>query len=472
VLEIREAGYDRTVIGPDAFAKQSFIDAMGEADNVLVASPFLFELASLETRQFAAEYRAAAGTEPTQWGAFCCDAALLLSHAVAEKGTSREAIREYLAGLNRPQRALRGITGRLQFGEHGNIRRPILFSRIRKGRFQPAFIQLRPVTSRHVLDNVDAEAQAGHVQICDNDPYYLTRIVYTGLDFYRINYVDISGQNFDAEFFLWFRWKGDVELVESIDFLNGIYTEEDLKEIVREDRTGPVNYVCYKVKRRFLTPYDLRNFPFDTQRLPMTLSHRNLDADRVLLVVDSENLSSSTLEEIYPEEWTYIGREDYAGTHVLNSTFGDPRYVGEASEVEFSIFQTNVVIRRILFPIMVKLFLPMAIMITVSVLVLLIPTQQFDARIGLVMTALLSLIVFHLSQGESLPSVGYLVKADQYFMVSYVLMFTLILNTITVNILVRRESLTLARKLDCWFAAIVIPIAVVTLFVLTVTAWI
>ena len=40
-------------------------------------------------------------------------------------------------------------------------------------------------------------------------PYFLTSVVYAGIDFIRINSVDVVGQNFDLEFFMWFRWVGD-----------------------------------------------------------------------------------------------------------------------------------------------------------------------------------------------------------------------------------------------------------------------
>ena len=61
--------------------------------------------------------------------------------------------------------------------------------------------------------------------------------------------------------------------------------------------------------------------------------------------------------------------------------------------------------------------MPLGIMMLVSLFVEVIPPKQFEARLTLVMTALLSVVVFHLSQNDGLPNVGYLMRADQYFMV-------------------------------------------------------
>ena len=463
IEQLRAAGFNKPVMGPDSFAKQSFITSLKKnTKSVFVSSPFLYELSSLMTKRFAAEYRETYlekyQVEPTVWGAFCYDAARMVAAAIEKNGPERTAVRNGLLAYDGPGAAFSGITGKLYFDEDGAMQRAIVVSYIDDEHFKPAFTQIRRVTAQHVLNTIQPRIEDNEVVVADNIPYYLTQVVYTGLDFYRINSVDVAGQNFDVEFFVWFRWKGEID-VENIDFLNGIYGIEDKTEVLREDRTGPINYICYKIKGTYLTPYDVRLFPFDTQYLPITMSHKSKDANQIMLVLDAKNLSHAELKEIYPEEWTYVGREDYSGTHALSSTFGDPSYTGGDSDVEFSVYQTNIIIKRILFPYLVTLFLPFFIMVVVSLLMFLIPTSQFDARISLVMTALLSILVFHLAQEEAWPNVGYLVSADKYFMTAYILTFTLILESIIANWLVIRKRETLASKLDHGVAILIIPLS-------------
>jgi hypothetical protein len=130
-----------------------------------------------------------------------------------------------------------------------------------------------------------------------------------------------------------------------------------------------------------------------------------------------------------------MGRTDWSASYEPQSNFGDPMFSGPASRSTYSVYETNIVIKRILFPYLVKLFMPLGIMIVISLFVFLVPRAQFDARMTITMTALLSILVFHLAQGESLPSVGYLMRADQFFMSTYLLMFALIAKTIVVNAL-------------------------------------
>lgn len=87
----------------------------------------------------------------------------------------------------------------------------------------------------------------------------------------------------------------------------------------------------------------------------------------------------------------------------------------------------------------------------------------------LVTTALLTIIVFHLSQEDALPAVGYLVKADLYFMAAYVLTFCLIMESIAINRLQKNGHELLAKKIDRHFARVILPCTVLSLIYFVVT---
>jgi len=61
------------------------------------------------------------------------------------------------------------------------------------------------------------------------------------------------------------------------------------------------------------------------------------------------------------------------------------------------VYETNIVLKRIILPYIITLFLPLLIMLIISFTLFSIPTDQFDSRISLVMTALLGVLVFHMS---------------------------------------------------------------------------
>ena len=190
----------------------------------------------------------------------------------------------------------------------------------------------------------------------------------------------------------------------------------------------------------------------------MTLSHKTKDANQLMLVKDTSNLNHAPITAIYPEEWTYARRVDFSGTYDELSSFGDPGYTGSHTATQFSVYETNIVLDRIVFPYLFKLFLPLLMMIVISMFVFLVPEEYFDARLTLVMTALLSVLVFHMSQGDTLPAVGYMVKADQYFIISYVVLFTLILLTIGVNMLMSQGKAELSQSIFRVASYVIIPL--------------
>jgi uncharacterized membrane protein YhdT len=76
------------------------------------------------------------------------------------------------------------------------------------------------------------------------------------------------------------------------------------------------------------------------------------------------------------------------------------------------------------------------------------------------MTALLSIIVYHLAQKNSLPKVGYLMKVDWYFIIAYCFILSLIfLNIIVVRKVLQKDNEG-AQKLNKWFTVGLVPIAI------------
>jgi ABC-type branched-subunit amino acid transport system substrate-binding protein len=471
VKQLRKLGIDTPVFGADSFLKASFITALdGDTADVHATGGFLYEMGTEESRKFVAKHREEYDARPSILGAYCYDALDLLRRAIGEKGADRQAIRDYLAKIDNADDAVRGASGLLYFDENGATQRQIVVSMIQGDGFLPTYRQVKRATDPRVLRVLPERIAAGDVVIADGEPYHVTTVVHTGIDFFRVNDVDVAGMNFDVEFFVWFRWVGGVEVVEGIDFLNGIFGINDKDWDLREDLTGPVKYRAKKYKGTYLTPYDVSKFPFDYQYLPIVVSHTKSDANQVMLVMDSQGLNHAPIEEIYPQEWDYIEREDDSGTYREDSTFGDPDLRGGPKYVEFSAYRTRVVIKRIMLPYLVTLFTPLAIMVLVCTFVYFIPADQFDARMTLVMTALLAIIVFHLAAEGSLPNVGYLIRADMYFLVGYMLAFVLIIQTIWANRAVRREKIAVARRTDLVSGFVLIPAAVVAYVWLTVTA--
>lgn len=84
-----------------------------------------------DARHFAAEYRRRFGQSPTPQAALSYDAAMLIGRAALAVGPNRRSIRDWIAAIGSTSPAVHGITGDIQFDEHGDaIGKPVLIGRI------------------------------------------------------------------------------------------------------------------------------------------------------------------------------------------------------------------------------------------------------------------------------------------------------------------------------------------------------
>ena len=449
--QLRARGITTPVYGSDRIAP-GLIERLGaKADGVRIAFPFMFDFASLAGVTFRDRFKARYRAEPSIYAAFAYDAMGLTAKALAKSGPDRAKLRGALASFDSDDAAYAGVTGELYFDKDGYTVRDVVMGYARGGQFRPSFTQLRVVTDQHELGLLPRKTASGEIVVVDKTPFYKVHLVYVGVDYRRVAQVAVKDLAFESEFFLWFKWSGDVD-VDGIGFVNEVPGKVSRVKLLDNfaEAKGPdaEKWASYRVKGTFVHPYNLRLFPFDTQRLPLRVAHKTLDANHLVLVADRAFITDKPVAEIYPQEWRHLGREDFSGTFNYESNFGNPEYDRADAQADFSVYESDLVIRRILFPYLITLFLPLALLISVSLLVLLIPKEQFSSRSGLVMSALLGVLVYHMAQARGLPQVGYLVRADLYFVAAYFLLFFLVLGLNVVNYLLAQKKEELAARID------------------------
>ena len=104
------------------------------SEGVYVGAPFTAEDPRPEAKQFVAAFRQRYGRSPDGNAALAYDATKLLARAVAERGTDRAAVRDYLASLATAKDGFSGVTGVIRFQSTGDpLARGIVMTRIHKG---------------------------------------------------------------------------------------------------------------------------------------------------------------------------------------------------------------------------------------------------------------------------------------------------------------------------------------------------
>ncbi|MDP1677433.1 MAG: hypothetical protein Q8L88_11265, partial [Bacteroidota bacterium] len=99
-------------------------------------------------------------------------------------------------------------------------------------------------------------------------------------------------------------------------------------------------------------------------------------------------------------------------------------------------------------PFVVKIFIPLFIVVLMSMLSFYIPAKDLESQIALGSTALLSIIALNFVIADKLPQVDYLIKSDKLLLVSYLFIFLALVESIIVNVLATKRKNGLALKFD------------------------
>jgi hypothetical protein len=269
----------------------------------------------------------------------------------------------------------------------------------------------------------------------DADPNVLPFQVKATVGFHviAVRDVDLHAGTFYADFYFWMVRKKVGEdakdkLVQSVEFMNGSVTGMD-QPIEEKDVGTDLHYVCWHAGGTFHFTPELRYYPFDSQALEIQVENPDLERQYLVYADDRGSYQRSGEPEVrwglkddvnvYQYSLARVDREESISTY--RTDFGDPR--AEKAKSEYSRFTLRLVIAREFAPYFYKIMLPLLVILGVAYLVFWLPPREISTASSLAITALLSCIAFQISVAQTLPDVGYLITSDELFIVTYLLIF-------------------------------------------------
>lgn len=132
VRRARRLGYQGPVLGADGMTGVK--DAGIDAEGIYVSSAFLPDRNDPAAQRFVEAYTARYHEQPDHRGAMTYDAVHLIAQAIEAKGASRSAVRDYLERVGRGIPVYDGVSGQIQFDEHGDVpRKQVVMGQVRNG---------------------------------------------------------------------------------------------------------------------------------------------------------------------------------------------------------------------------------------------------------------------------------------------------------------------------------------------------
>jgi hypothetical protein len=258
---------------------------------------------------------------------------------------------------------------------------------------------------------------AGHAQAAP------TR-VYTGVYVYSISELNIAEGTFLLDGFLWFRWQGAALPTDKFELsvVNGTVESSDDAPVVHQ---GDIHRASRRVKLRLRSNFVFDDYPFDTQVLPLQIEHRWDGIEQLVFVPDDGAVpEGKTLQQSFLAgglkvgDWIIDSARHRVETKQYETDFGSIQkgvWDGKSSRYVFEMQ-----LRRRLVPYVLKTLLPLLVIVAMGFCIFFMDAREFSTQCGVSITALLSCVAFHIAQ----PQVGYVVKADFFFFLSYAAIFS------------------------------------------------
>lgn len=251
------------------------------------------------------------------------------------------------------------------------------------------------------------------------------------------NVSELTG-TWDADFYLYEQWPPTPGFTPRTEVVNEVE-----RKSVSFDDTDLRDGICTRSRRIHSTlrsPFNLRSFPFDAQKLTLVLSDNEFADTSVMYATQPYVLGLDDSVRSMISGWYVSGEPTFVRTATaFKWEPGAPTY-------DYGTFSVTVK-RQVTFH-LTRYFLPLILIVVVAFSAFWIDPEDLGSQMQIGVTCLLAAIALQFAEGGTLPQVSYLTLADRLYAVCYVAIAAAIVESITVNALFRRKSKEVAMRVD------------------------
>jgi hypothetical protein len=241
--------------------------------------------------------------------------------------------------------------------------------------------------------------------------------------------IDFKTNSYIVDLYLWLRWNGkDLDPIKSIEFMNIFDPESQQKTVLLEAPKEMPDGSLYNIIRyqgRFSKKFRFEKYPFDRQLLDFVIEDSVSGEAAERFVADSRAL---TINPDVTLPGFRIGKPAMAiEAYTYPTDFGD---LSMPKAESYSRVTLSVPITRPMFTLTIKTFVPILLIVLCATLVFFVNPHFVEGRIGLAITALLTLVAIQFTAAASLPDADYFTMLDKIYMLSYVFIIAALLRVV------------------------------------------
>ncbi|MEI7519648.1 MAG: hypothetical protein WCJ98_14365, partial [Mycobacteriaceae bacterium] len=260
------------------------------------------------------------------------------------------------------------------------------------------------------------------------------------------------------DFYLWMRWKNPaIDPSLTIEAMNSEGTQNTTSSptggVAGEplydapvDMPDGSKYQVLRYQGVFSRKMNLEKYPFDTQVLEMVFEDKRKNASVIEFVPDTTPVTINDGGAMSIPGYVLGNPSLIVVPHKYPTNFGD---ISANASTPYSRVIVALPVTRDVLPYLVKLVLPIFIVVLITSLIFLLPARLEEARAGIGITAMLTIVALQWTSDSALPSVEYLTLLDVTYIVSMIYILAAMAYTVLASRRNRAEmAQALTAKLD------------------------
>lgn len=242
--------------------------------------------------------------------------------------------------------------------------------------------------------------------------------VSVGLYINDVQNLDLKTHSYTLDFYLWFRWRNpELDPASTFEFINATESWGHTKALDYEKPVLLPNGELYQVihvQGKFSRKLPLFDYPFDKQRLGLEFEDTSESVTNFQYVLDENPITMNPSLQLPGFKVAKPTIQLVSKSYPTN--FGDLR---EKTDQTYSRIVVDIPIERSVLAYVLKLIFPILCVIFCAALIFFLHPSRVDARVGIGITALLTIVALQMTLNEDLPEVDYLVLMDKIYLAGY-----------------------------------------------------
>lgn len=239
--------------------------------------------------------------------------------------------------------------------------------------------------------------------------------------------LNLTENSYKTEFWLWMKYNATTKIdsiQNQIEFINAKSSPHI--QAASTNRKGALNWYGAKYIGEFQKNWDVTSFPFDKQKLKITIESGEYNTNKIFFKCDDINSKLNQSFKKNLKEWEITDSKFYVDNTNYNTTFGDPDLKMNSSYPSFN-FEINI-IRKDPYLALFKLITGLLVAFIISCCVFFIKPVNVDPRFGLSVGGLFAAIGNKYIVEGKVPSTNQITLLDNIHNLTfiYILLITIL----------------------------------------------